>query len=239
MKQYSFDVHMHTHYSYDCLVTPKSLVKNSIDAGLSTIIVTDHNTITGALKTREIGIERGLSVFIGSEVKTEFGDVIGFFLKEKIRTRRFSKVINEIKGQGGIVYLPHPYIRSTNLSKMDLSVFDVIEEYNGRCSREENSRSKNLGESLKVPTLGGSDSHTVPELGTVQNSTESSIQTEEELRKVILNSQSIIEVSRPQPSLLPRRKMTQFVSWLRVGDYGRFVYRTLLYPFRKAAQVLS
>lgn len=233
----SFDVHLHTHYSYDCLVSPKSVVKNSIASGLSAIIVTDHNTIAGALKTREIARNEALSVFIGSEIKTEFGDVIGIFLEEDIRSRRFTDVIDQIHDQGGLVYLPHPYIRSTKLNRMNLSVFDVIEEYNGRCTGEENNKSKMLGASLELPRLGGSDAHTIHELGTVRNVTKRTIDTEEELREVILNSQSHIEVHRMESPLLPRRKMTQYISWLRIGDYDRFLKRTLLYPFRKAGQV--
>ncbi|MHA1863744.1 MAG: PHP domain-containing protein, partial [Candidatus Thorarchaeota archaeon] len=174
MNPYSFDVHLHTHYSYDSLLTPRALVRTASRRGLSAIIVTDHNTTRGGFASVSSAKVDGLtlSVFVGAEIKTEYGDVIGFFLNEEIRSRRYHDVIDEIRAQDGILYLPHPFANHTSVKKMDLSRIHVLESYNGRMSIHKNMQAKELGVELGIPVLGGSDAHLQHEVGTVMNMTD-------------------------------------------------------------------
>ena len=81
--------------------------------GLGAIAVTDHNEISGALDARAKAAEYGVKVIVGEEVKTaDQGEVIGLFIEEKIpRGLTLEETIAEIKRQGGLVYVPHPFDR--------------------------------------------------------------------------------------------------------------------------------
>ena len=75
--------------------------------------MTDHNEISGALEAREKAAEYGVKVIVGEEVKTkDQGEVIGLFIEEKIpRGMSLEETIAEIRRQGGLVYVPHPFDR--------------------------------------------------------------------------------------------------------------------------------
>ena len=230
--EWSFDAHLHTHYSYDSLVPPGSLVKRAIKAGLSAIVVTDHDTIRGGLKAREKAMGAPIEVFVGTEIRTDLGDVIGLFVEEEIRSREYSCVIDEINSQNGIVYLPHPFARHTELESMNLERIEVIEAFNGRKNRSQNERALRLAKDLKRPMIGGSDAHILYEIGTVRNCTDIPMETEEDLRSAILGSPSRLTGRAPELPLLPRFKMTQYMSWIRIHNYQRFLRRVALFTKR-------
>ena len=239
MTKYSFDVHLHTHHSYDSLLTPRNLVRTAAKVGHSAIVVTDHNTTNGGFAcVQEVKTSNlQLAVFVGAEIKTEHGDVIGFFLNEEIRSRQYHEVIDEIRSQDGIVYLPHPFASYTHVKDMDLSRIQVIEAYNGRNSLHQNRQALNLGMKLGVPVLGGSDAHIKYEVGSVRNLTDVDVTHEDSLREVILTGQSSIRVFPKEDPFLPRFRMTQFMSWIRSGQSERVVMRILLFLLRQTKRV--
>ena len=60
------DLHVHTKYSFDCLLEPRTVVKVASMRGLSAIAVTDHNTIRGSLAAiREASLVENLMVIPG------------------------------------------------------------------------------------------------------------------------------------------------------------------------------
>lgn len=238
MVNWSFDAHLHTHYSYDSLVSPSSLIKRAIKVGLSAIVVTDHNTIRGGLRARETAMGTPLEVFVGTEIRTDLGDIIGLFVEEEIRSREYNRVIDEIKGQGGIVYLPHPFARHTKLERMNLGRMEVIEAFNGRQNRSQNERALELAKDIKRPVVGGSDAHILYEIGTVRNCTDAPLETEEDLRRAILVSTPVITVRVPELPLLPRFKMTQYMSWIRIHNYQRLMRRVTLFTKRSILRPL-
>ncbi len=114
------DLHMHTDHSGDCETPVEVLLATAKEVGLGAIAVTDHNEISGALEAREKANESGarggrdrIKVIVGEEVKTaEQGEVIGLFIEEKIpRGLSMAETVAEIKRQGGLVYVPHPFDR--------------------------------------------------------------------------------------------------------------------------------
>ena len=105
------DLHMHTDHSHDCATPVEVLLATAQEQGLGAIAVTDHNEISGALEAREKA--DGVKVIVAEEVKTAHqGEVIGLFIEEKIpRGMTLEETIAEIKRQGGLVYVPHPFDR--------------------------------------------------------------------------------------------------------------------------------
>jgi len=69
------EFHCHTIHSPDCLTTPQTLVATCQRKGIDRVVVTDHNTIIGALKAKELDPER---VIIGEEIMTTEGPLIAF-----------------------------------------------------------------------------------------------------------------------------------------------------------------
>src|SRR5205807_3597856 len=107
------DLHMHTDHSHDCATPVEVLLSTARERGLGAIAVTDHNEISGALEARAQAAAAGVKVIVGEEVKTAGeGEVIGLFIEEKIpRGLSIEETVAEIKRQGGLVYVPHPFDR--------------------------------------------------------------------------------------------------------------------------------
>ena len=77
------DLHLHTTAS-DGLLSPAALVRRAADAGLTTIAVTDHDTIGGLSEAGDVGAGIGLRVVPGIEITAvENGrdvHLLGYFL---------------------------------------------------------------------------------------------------------------------------------------------------------------
>lgn len=189
--EFCFDFHVHSSLSNDSFLTPKRIIKLGQLTGLDAIAITDHNTIEGGLQAKSIGHNK-LMVIVGSEVKTDFGDLIGLFLNEEIKSRTFEEVIDEINEQDGMVFLPHPYRRKKFPNIDLLKRVDLIEGMNARTSEKLNLNAQQLAEELKKPTIAGSDAHFSFELGRVWNIARniSDCSEEEELRRKILKGET-------------------------------------------------
>jgi predicted metal-dependent phosphoesterase TrpH len=137
--------------------------------GLSPIFLTDHEGIAGAQSL----LEAGESAVIGQEVMTTEGEVIGLFLEQAVPSRLSpERTVDAIKGQGGLVYLEHPYdpgrrhLREEAIERIAGNI-DIIEVVNGRSQPALNRRAEELRATLGVPGGAGSDAHTLAEIGSV------------------------------------------------------------------------
>jgi predicted metal-dependent phosphoesterase TrpH len=177
------DLHMHTDHSHDCETPVEVLLAAAKDAGLGAIAVTDHNEISGALEAREKAAEstaRGgrdrVKVIVGEEVKTaEQGEVIGLFIEEKIpRGLTMRETVAEIKRQGGLVYVPHPFDRMHAVPDYEhlpeiLDDIDVIEVFNPRVAIGAfNEEAVRFAAKYRIVAGAGSDSHVAQGLGSVR-----------------------------------------------------------------------
>jgi hypothetical protein len=107
-------------------------------------------------------------------VKTDGqGEVIGLFLKEEIpRGMSFADTIEAIKGQGGLVYLPHPFDRLHSIPDAatlhrHLADIDVFEVYNARLLFESyNDEALRFARKYNLTMGAGSDAHVLQGVGT-------------------------------------------------------------------------
>lgn len=168
--EYKTDLHIHSHCSFDSEVGPKEIVKLARKRGLSIIAITDHETIAGGLEVRDCARQtgNGLLVIVGTEITTEHGDVLGLFLEEEIRSRRFCEVVEEIREKGGLSVLAHP-MRGRVREGLEILAgsVDAIETLNARCSKMENCLAERLAIRLGKRGLTGSDAHEPQEIGRV------------------------------------------------------------------------
>jgi glycosyltransferase involved in cell wall biosynthesis len=168
------DLHMHTDHSYDCATPVEVLLAEARARGLGAIAVTDHNEISGAHEARAKA--NGLKVIVAEEVKTaEQGEVIGLFIEEKIpRGLTLAETIAEIKRQGGLVYVPHPFDRLHAVPDYEhllpvLDEIDAIEVFNPRVAISEfNDEALRFAAKYRIPAGAGSDAHVPQGLGSVR-----------------------------------------------------------------------
>ena len=77
---------------------------------ISTVAITDHNEIAGAIKYKDKFKKHHIELIVGEEIFTNKGEIIGLGLSKKIEPNLSPKeTIKRIKEQNGIVYVPHPY----------------------------------------------------------------------------------------------------------------------------------
>jgi hypothetical protein len=170
------DLHMHTDHSHDCATPVEVLLATARAQGLGAIAVTDHNEISGALEARAQADAAGVKVIVGEEVKTaDQGEVIGLFIEEKIpRGLTLEQTVAEIKRQGGVVYVPHPFDRMhsvpdyENLLKI-IDDVDAIEVFNPRVAIGSfNDEAARFAAKYRIPAGAGSDSHVAQGLGSAR-----------------------------------------------------------------------
>jgi predicted metal-dependent phosphoesterase TrpH len=162
------DFHIHSRYSFDSFLEPRTIISLARSNGLDGIAVTDHDTMAGVEEFRRLA--SGLYIIAGQEVSTASGDILGLFLKESIRSTEGDAVIKEIRSQGGLAVLAHPF-KWPHLSRTDefLKKFDCIEVFNARNNIPapllENHLAKKSVDRLKLSFLAGSDVHEGFEIG--------------------------------------------------------------------------
>jgi glycosyltransferase involved in cell wall biosynthesis len=171
------DLHMHTDHSPDCATPVEVLLETAKDRGMGAIAVTDHNEISGALAAHEAA-ERdgGISVIVGEEIKTaEQGEVIGLFLEERIdRGMTMAETIAEIRRQGGLVYVPHPFDRLHSVPDYEhlldiVEEIDILEVFNPRVAFSAfNDEAERFAAKYRIVPGAGSDGHVAQALGSVR-----------------------------------------------------------------------
>ncbi|MFA0823673.1 MAG: PHP domain-containing protein [Methanomethylovorans sp.] len=159
------DLHVHSKYSKDSLNKPETIIKMAKKRGLNGVAVTDHGTIKGGMVTKKMNHDKDFEVIVGSEIKTEYGDIIGLFLQEEIVSRIFIEVAEEIKDQDGLVILAHPYRKGITFPEKLLERIDLIEGLNARSKKGLNVMALELVKKHKKPITAGSDAHLPFEIG--------------------------------------------------------------------------
>jgi dephospho-CoA kinase len=163
------DLHLHTWASRDCLSDPERVLAAARARGVERLAVTDHDRLGLALALAERWPDR---VIPGEEVRTAEGiDVIGLYLREEIpRGTPARRVIERVREQGGIAYLPHPYAAGKGgggkLAEELAPLVDVVEVFNARLHRGSlNDAAKALARRHGKLEGAGSDAHTPEEVG--------------------------------------------------------------------------
>jgi hypothetical protein len=117
-----------------------------------------------------------VKVIVAEEVKTASqGEVIGLFIEEKIpRGLTLEQTVAEIKRQGGLVYVPHPFDRMHAVPDYRhllgiLDDVDAIEVFNPRVAIGSfNEEAVRFAAKYRLVAGAGSDSHVAQGLGSVR-----------------------------------------------------------------------
>lgn len=198
------DFHTHTtRGSADSNLDPFALVDQAQKIGLHGVCITEHDNAWADPKIVDYAQERGVTLFRGIEVTTEWGHVGAFGLDQYVggiyKVKELRRIINDV---GGFLIANHPYrykldprfqfIHKTPAIDANdptsganalevLQYVDAIEVVNGACSEQENLFAQAVAEQLGQKGVGGSDSHSAQSLGCAVTILERTISTVREL----------------------------------------------------------
>lgn len=187
------EMHLHSQYSIDSYLKLDTIIKVCQKKGINAVAVTDHGMIEGAERLKKKIEKRNakIKVITGEEIFTTKGEIIGLFLKERIPySLSPEETIRRIKGQGGLVYIPHPFIPfMANCLGKELYQFpkeiDIIEVFNARTMFGVGmKKARQLAQDNKIVTAVGSDAHTRFEIGNAYMELEEFNGPQEFLRKL-------------------------------------------------------
>jgi len=166
------DLHIHTEYSMDCNTSLDELIRRCQELDINCVAIADHGTIEGALKLKAMAPFR---VIVAEEVLTPNGEIMGMFLSETIASGlSASEVIARIRGQGGLVCIPHPFdvLRGSALDGKIIeklaaqNQIDLLEVINSRSILLRSvDHARAFALKYNIAQSAGSDAHTLPEIG--------------------------------------------------------------------------
>lgn len=160
---YKIDLHTHSIASHDGGLRPEQYAKLVSEGILDVVAVTDHNRIDFATRlTKDLGDR----IIVGEEIMSTSGEIVGLFLKELVRPGLTPlETVKQIKEQGGVVYIPHPFetvrkgLHPSVLEEL-VDYIDLIEIANGRAFLQNRSAQAAIWAKLNhIPGVASSDAH--------------------------------------------------------------------------------
>jgi len=187
------DFHCHTIFSEDSLTQPEALIEACRRKGVDRVIITDHNTIQGALIAQQLDPQR---VIVGEEILTTVGELLAAFVLEEIPPGlEPQEAIRRLRQQGAFISVSHPFDRlrtpwpAEMLAELAPQI-DAIETFNARCIWPGfNRQAQAFALQHHLPGTSGSDAHTPGEVGAATLLLEN-FTNPAELRQVIQQAQA-------------------------------------------------
>ena len=181
------DLHVHTTYSKDSLITPKDLIYYAKKRGLNSCAVTDHNSLDGAYK---IAKETDFLIIPGMEVSSADGHIVALNVHELIpRGLSAVETVMRVHEAGGVAIACHPYVFFKGCLRENVNEsFDAIEVINARAFPFKKSvkRAETAAECFKLSRVAGTDAHYGPQIGYAYTEIETTEPTVEAIAKAIV-----------------------------------------------------
>ena len=194
------DLHCHSYYSDDGISPPEKLIKMALKKGLDGIALTDHDTTQGWDVAIKYAKELNAILILGEEIKIKkggktVGEILGYFLKEEInpKGKTVEQVIEEIKKQGGLAIIAHPYHWRKPFKELEKykNLVDGIEVFNARSqTKKGNQKSFIFAQKNNLAMTAGSDAHHCSEVGDAY--IEAEVKNLEELKEAVLEKKDKI-----------------------------------------------
>jgi predicted metal-dependent phosphoesterase TrpH len=181
------DFHIHTIYSADSVIQPKTLVDMlASHSFIKVAAVTDHDSVRGCKATIALASAYpDILVIPGVEISTEQGDVVVLGTYELPPKPSTPEVVADFaKSVGGISIVAHPFRMYGMGERARNYKFDAIEVLNGGSSPKANSEAKEMAKRLGLPGTAGSDAHQVSELFSVYNKVDAALDVDEILKAI-------------------------------------------------------
>ena len=187
------DLHIHTVYSSDSLIQPKSLVDMLVaHSFIKVAAVTDHDSVRGCKATVELASAYpDILIIPGVEISTPQGDML-ILGTEELPPKPWAPedIVDFTKSIGGVSIVAHPF-REYGMGEFARNYkFDAVEVL--QVGAHLPSGFGHLGhldvrkllESMGLPGTAGSDAHQVSELFTVNAKIEANLNVESVLKAI-------------------------------------------------------
>lgn len=165
-----FDLHTHTTLSRCSQLDLDEMLAAAGPKGLDGVCITDHDTMAVRHHIREGVQANGLCVIFGMEYATAEGDFLLFGPFEELASGLpASEMLNQVEQAGGVAVAAHPFRvkRPTQEYLIRQGLCRIVEGVNGRNQGAENTSTARWHDQYGVSLVGGSDAHSVAELGRV------------------------------------------------------------------------
>ena len=200
--QIKADLHVHTTYSKDSLITPKDLVYYAKKRGLNAVAVTDHDQLEGA---RKIAKETDFLIIPGMEVSSRDGHIVALNVQELIpKGLSAIETVERIHKAGGVAIACHPYVYFKGCLRDNVcATFDAIEVINARAFPFKSSvkKAEQTAKKLGLSRVAGTDAHYGPQIGYAYTVIEAAEPSVEAITKAIVEG-DCQPFGEPVPAIL-------------------------------------
>lgn len=198
------DLHAHSHLSKDCELDPRAVLDRAALHGLDGVAFTETNTQDGCDELFEIGLKAKVKVFVGLELNTDKGQYLCFFPRPELapepvqlwgsnREKPWNAVecLAKVRELGAAVIAAKPYDREGTAFAGDFILtvggLNAVEGFNAKSRQTQNDLAVEAAETLKLPTVGGSDARaSLDEVGRGATLFKTEIKTQAELVRALL-----------------------------------------------------
>lgn len=205
-----FDLHIHSRYSPDSKLTVEAIAAAAAAGGLGGFALTDHNSVRGLGDLLEAQRQyRGYLFVPGVEVSTSQGHLLAYGLHEAPPVgRALEETIAWVEARSGVAVLAHPFRRTHGVGARATAEMAVpaIEVRNGHNTEIANARAELVTAQRRLGGTGGSDAHTIRDVGRAYTIVSDPVDTVEDLLEAIRRGHCRAE----------GRSLTGLESW-RVG----------------------
>lgn len=191
------DLHLHTNFSYDGCSSPEDVVKAAIANGMDAICITDHGEIRGAIEAMKFGFDKNILIIPGIEILTASGDLLGINVKKVIPDHTpIREAILEIRRQGGIASVPHPFTFSMGFFGTEQELLasgpDAIEAFNASSHFGfSNQKASIFIEKNNLCKTAGSDAHRAEFIGRGYLEISGNVASERDLIEAVLQKKAV------------------------------------------------
>jgi predicted metal-dependent phosphoesterase TrpH len=207
--QIKADLHVHTIYSKDSLITPKDLIYFAKKRGLDAVAVTDHNQLEGA---RKIAKETDFLIIPGMEVSSSDGHIVALNVQELIpKGLSAIETVERIHKAGGVAVACHPYVYFKGCLRDNVcATFDAIEVINARAFPFKSSvkKAEQTAKNLGLSRVAGTDAHYGPQIGYAYTVIEAAEPSVEAITKAIVEG-DCQPFGEPVPAILNAQQELQ------------------------------
>ncbi|NLE03884.1 MAG: PHP domain-containing protein [Crenarchaeota archaeon] len=181
------DLHMHTIFSPDSSISPKTLVEQLVlHPSIKAAAVTDHDCVDGIKTTIQLASAYPDIVIIpGVEITTPKGDIL--ILGTKVLPPKpwdVESIIDFAQDNNCVSIAAHPFRELGLGESAPESGVDAIEVLNGKSSFSANKQAYELAKSAKLPGVAGSDAHNPSELYSVYTQINASLNLDDILAAI-------------------------------------------------------
>jgi predicted metal-dependent phosphoesterase TrpH len=162
------DLHCHTFPLSQCSsLQVDRLASVALERGLDGICLTEHDRSWDRAMLDEARMRTGILMLTGMELTTDAGHVLAYGLGDYRADFAHARTAFEAaRDVGALLFLAHPARDGAlKVTAETVEMFESVEGINGSDSRLQNLSVAGVARAFRAPAIGGSDAHTLAEVG--------------------------------------------------------------------------